>query len=768
MTPSAPTGEQGAVVPGASSAIRAGLTGWSTYMDDAERVPELAFPQSVDLFRKMRHDAQVDGMMTGLTLPITRYSWSIDPRGLTDDTALSKLCADFGLPLLGDATKADGDDDEVSVWEEHLEQALEFLSYGFAMFEQVGEYDADGWYRYAKLGPRPQWTIDAFDVAADGGLLAIHQPGDSGQIVRVGIERLLAYVWRQEPGRWTGRSMLRSVYRHWLIKDRLLRVDAMKHERNGLGVPIIEVPEGASDDDIAAFDAMAQRYKVGEAAGGAVPKGTKLSLVGVSGTLPDTIGSVRYHDEQIARALLQDVLTLGSTNNGSRALGDTFQELLGLGQDAIAARIARTANRHAIRDWVRINLGEGAPLPRIVYDRNEDDLSTSDLALAVERGIVSVDAEVESWFRSRNRMPAKVEQKDDAPAGQSFGYDLDSGIITIDERRAQIGLGPREDGRGGLTVPEFLAEYGGTTEGAVAGSDPAAPDDVEAGTPAPGPFRRVLRRLTPRRSEVAYAPAGVDPAKGKFRRELRPHEIAAATDFEALQATWEQARDAAVEAYKDARAAQFDELVAAIGKVKPGDLDALAKVAAPIVGADDLAERLVGMAQVSAEGAIAEAKRQGVKLPAASIDTAALEKRAGLVTDLMARDITSAALRKAGNLMASGPYPADEIAALVKEHLDSLTDAYLEERLGGSLTGAQNEGRIAAMGGAPDGTRYYSSELLDANTCSACASIDDTEYASLDEATADYPSGGYINCEGGERCRGTLVAVYGDESEATS
>lgn len=42
----------------------------------------------------------------------------------------------------------------------------------------------------------------------------------------------------------------------------------------------------------------------------------------------------------------------------------------------------------------------------------------------------------------------------ETPSGQPFGYDLDGGIVTINERRAALGLPPRPDGD--ATVPSYL------------------------------------------------------------------------------------------------------------------------------------------------------------------------------------------------------------------------------------------------------------------------------------------------------------------------
>jgi hypothetical protein len=49
---------------------------------------------------------------------------------------------------------------------------------------------------------------------------------------------LVAYVNDQEGDNWIGRSYLRPLFKHFVRKDRLLRVDAINAERNGPGVPL--------------------------------------------------------------------------------------------------------------------------------------------------------------------------------------------------------------------------------------------------------------------------------------------------------------------------------------------------------------------------------------------------------------------------------------------------------------------------------------------------------------------------------------------------
>lgn len=46
------------------------------------------------------------------------------------------------------------------------------------------------------------------------------------------------------------------------------------------------------------------------------------------------------------------------------------------------------------------------------------------------------------------------------------------------------------------------------------------------------------------------------------------------------------------------------------------------------------------------------------------------------------------------------------------------------------------------------------------HNCHACADVDGREYDSLAEGREDYPLGGFARCDGGPRCRGTLIFEY--------
>jgi hypothetical protein len=292
-----------------------GLTPRSAFIDVTETVPELAWPNSINTYSAMRTDAQIASLLLAFTLPTRRYHWYIAPNGARDEV-VQDVANDFNLPIEGQDPKPVTRRRDRFSHDRHLFHALLMLTWGSMLFEQANRYDeAARRFRLRKLAPRMPGSLSEIQVARDGGLEHIRQfpSGQSGfnaktsliglQSPKIPVDRLVAYVNDQEAGNCYGISYLRSLFKHWVRKDRLLRVDAINAERNGAGVPLAYAPPNATKDQITALSNLARSYRAGESAGGALPNGAELRFRGVEGTLPDVLASIRYDDEQMAAPL---------------------------------------------------------------------------------------------------------------------------------------------------------------------------------------------------------------------------------------------------------------------------------------------------------------------------------------------------------------------------------------------------------------------------------------------------------------------------------
>ncbi|WP_280489508.1 phage portal protein family protein [Nocardia farcinica] len=375
----------------------------------AEETPELVWPLCTRVYRRMaRQDAQITSVMRAVTLPIRRTAWRIDPNGARPEV-VAHIAGDLGLPVVGQPPVHGRRRGRFS-WSEHLAAALLCLRYGHSFFEQVYRLDEEtGLYHLRKLGQRLAETISDIEVAPDGGLVAIEQYGwNSAGGTRIPVERLVAYVVDREGGDWTGTSLLRPAYKHWLIKDRLLRVQAQTIERNGMGVPVYEGGERDEQKQLDEGKKIAQSYKAGNASGASIPYTAKLRLLGVEGNLPDAGPAIEYHDAQIGRSVLAHFLNLGS-QTGSWALGSTFADFFVMSLQTVGEMIRDTAQAHIIEDLVDANWGPDEPTPRLVFDEigSRKDATAAALEILVRAGILQPDEAIEQAARQDYGLPIK-------------------------------------------------------------------------------------------------------------------------------------------------------------------------------------------------------------------------------------------------------------------------------------------------------------------------------------------------------------------------
>lgn len=399
-----------------------GVVSWGTLVAwTHETNPDLQWPLSIDVFDRMRReDPQVKSVLRAVTLPILRTEWVLDGTGCRDEVT-EHVAADMGLPVKGKPAKAPLRTKGRFSFREFLRLALLELVYGHSVFEQVYDQSSEpGRAHLAKLAWRPPRTISDFEVAKDGGLVAVKQRGTAGgREVRIPVDRLVVFVNEREGANWVGESLLRAAYKMAILKDRVLRIQALTAERNGLGLPVFiapDFPEGMDDDAALAWMdeqiekglELVKAARAGDDAGASIAHGAQLQFVGVQGKLPDTNAPIRYYDEQIARAVLAHFLNLG-TETGSWALGSTFANFFTDSLNAVAQHIADVINQHVIEDLVDANWGSNEPAPRLLPAAigEQQQITAEAIRALIECGAVQVDEPLRAYVRDKFGLPVE-------------------------------------------------------------------------------------------------------------------------------------------------------------------------------------------------------------------------------------------------------------------------------------------------------------------------------------------------------------------------
>lgn len=708
-----------------STGSQAGILPWSAYFDDQEHVPELTWPMSLETYGRMRNDPQIAAILRAIKTPVRRMRWSVDPNG-TDPAVYERVADDLGLPIKGHDDRPVGEPAGSFDFDYTLRHVLLMLDYGFMFFEQVAEVGPD-WTHLRKLAERMPRTIGNIKVDRTGGLESVTQNFGIAP-APIGVDRLVAFVNEKEGANWTGRSLLRPLYQPWRIKDVLWRLDVMRHERAAVPTPVATNPPDASRSAELMMQQMTEAFKGGQASGATLPHGANLALLS-GGKSTDIIESIRYCDQAMAKALLVQFIELGQTQTGSRALAGEFTDFFADSLDSLVGMICKVLNRHVVADMVAWNQGRGAASPRIVAERDPHEYPTAELVQLIDAGAITVDDETEAWVRARGRAPQRttprpVEDADAAP--------------------------PAEDDE----------------------------DDTEA-TASPSRFvAQAARRQAPQKGAGRRTPMTrlASALRGGWRRQRGPAlklpdrplhrapsevEIRAGVDFARMDATFDDAFAALLTEWKrDVSPVLFESAHEAVRQA--GSISDIEALKLDPVGVDVLERFMLDVARDAMDAATKEAIAQGTTPPAP--DTAALEEvvaaRAQGMATMIADGLAGTAARRA---MQAWNGDAGFVADNVLAHLKSLSDANLEAMLTGSLMQAEGDGRRAVYEKAPKGTWFYASELLDEATCDHCEEADETRYETLAATAAEYPTGGNIGCRGMWRCRGTIIAVYGDE-----
>lgn len=417
-------------------------------VDDWDETLELRFPMSVAVYDRMRKtDGQIGAIMRAVKQPILSAQWRLNTDGVNPAVA-QFVETSLGLNVSPKARRRR----QGIVWSEHLRQCLLFLDYGFMPFETVYEaappppdMDTRGlpavMHHLRKLGPRMPRTIREVVVDRDGGLLSIIQnplwglnPTQRDWFgVEIPVDRLVMYVNDKEGADWTGTSLLRSAYKHWLVKDQMIRTGAMSVERNNMGVPVVTYQNADQRADALAF---ARDFRSGAVAGGALEQGMSLALVGVSGSLVDELPRIQYHDQAISKSALAMFLDLGH-DAGARSLGDTFVQQFLASVTAVIQNVAWTTTEHVIRDLVERNFGPDEPYPLLETDDITDESVTTieglvALATAGLLGDFGQDRDLLRDVRRRAKLPEIPDSVPGAPEPAAPAAPVDEGALVDD------------------------------------------------------------------------------------------------------------------------------------------------------------------------------------------------------------------------------------------------------------------------------------------------------------------------------------------------
>lgn len=395
--------------------IFSGIITREEYNPDLQRWEAL---KNYDIMR--RSDATVQALLEVIKLPILSATWTVQ------------------------AASDDPQDIEIADWVRHclfeykivfpdlLSEILTYQDFGYSVFEKIWDYyDWNGKqmiglvdlqsrkqrsiYRWQTNDPQPTFGITQY---VPGGTYSV--PGD----------KLVVFTRKKEGENWEGISVLRASYKHWKIKDSLELIEAIRHERQGLGIIEIIPPEGANEDDIDDAIENARQARASEEAVIKHPKDWVIQFMQMQAgptQASDIQSTLEYHKREMLKSVLAQFIELGGNKggSGSRATSQDHSALFELAEEFTAKYIGNVFNKQIIKELVDLNYSNVEAYPTLEHSKIGDE-DVAGISTAVNQlmsaGALTPDPELEQWARTLLHAPDlsedMIENYDELPSRQ--------------------------------------------------------------------------------------------------------------------------------------------------------------------------------------------------------------------------------------------------------------------------------------------------------------------------------------------------------------
>lgn len=355
---------------------------------------DLRGKKGLEIYEEMRKsDGQVRMSLRFLKTPVLAGRWYMEPY---DNSKTAQDIADFVWDnLIEDMSES---------WPQFLLESLNMLDFGFYMFEKVYKRD-NGKIKWKKFAPRHPRDWYEWEYDANGGVNAAWFYGPKGfkDSKRIPIEKMLVFTFDKENGDMCGTSVLRSAHKHWYFKNVLYKIDGIQKERHGIGIPIIKLPPGFTDDDRDIANELGRNLRTNERAHVTLPPMWDLFFVKLEGQPVDCMRSIEHHDRMIAHNVM-----LGDNAGQSEGESENKEQLF-LKNARFVSEIQRSVmNKFAIPELVKWNFA-GKKIPKLKVRRIGDTIDWRTMSFAVRNlvgaKILRPDDRLEAWFRDEMDLP---------------------------------------------------------------------------------------------------------------------------------------------------------------------------------------------------------------------------------------------------------------------------------------------------------------------------------------------------------------------------
>lgn len=370
-------------------------------------------------------DATVRWSLQTMILPIRAAKFRIEP---ASDSARDQEIADFVTWNLFKRLN----------WDDTIRELMTFLRAGFYLAEKdfvPEDYNGKPMIVLRRLASRKQTTI--FRWEQGDGSPGVQQITYQGTF-NIPENRMFLITHEREGNNYAGRSLLRSSYKHWYIKDNLYKISAMAAERQGLGVLKIKQLSKPNKEERDAAIAAARNLRASESGYIEESPNTDISFMDMMAhTTLDATKDIEHHNRQIMTNVGAAFMEIGSHSGSGGTMGASGDqsEVYEMAVEAVANQIQAAFDSQVIRHIVDLNYTGVTEYPHMEHNKiGQDDIYAFGRAIAqlVGADALTPDPDLEQSLRGRYNLPdLPDEYRDDyanRPRAQADSVPIDAPI----------------------------------------------------------------------------------------------------------------------------------------------------------------------------------------------------------------------------------------------------------------------------------------------------------------------------------------------------
>lgn len=349
----------------------------------------------VDRIEEMRRmDGACKGALTAVKAPILATEWRVEG----EDEDIVKFVEDNIFKMR-------------RPWKDFIRESHNYLDFGFSIFEKIWERRGDFLY-LADLEPRIQHSIFRFRMSdGEPGITQVIKTDEFPRAyAEIPLEKLIILTNEKEGDDITGQSILRAAYKHYHFKDVLYRIQGIAAERNGVGTPLVELPDGFGPEEKAKVEEALSEYRSNEKAFLIVPSGMKVSILTPNSNAQGSsiVEAIGHHNVMILQTVLATFLGLGQDGTGSFALSKDLSSFFLKVVEDKCSYFAEQFTKQVIEPLVRINFGPDADVPELKFsplgDIDFKEMSDALVALA-NASLIKKDGAMMQYIAKQFKLP---------------------------------------------------------------------------------------------------------------------------------------------------------------------------------------------------------------------------------------------------------------------------------------------------------------------------------------------------------------------------